>query len=192
MKLKSGPQWPAFLFLPAFDTHIASVAFDKDTLEEISGFPQSSIGAPIPVALGDEHTLFLCYYIENTETDWDGTTTKSVGADTSDETVAVVQFDQYSAYKSGPPNEEAVAGHPLYKKGLSPHSIYRVHNSSWIDELERMNSVHRYHDKKHFASLKHFIFVFHDSTFECIADGMTFEIKTGSLRRIVSGLVEKL
>jgi hypothetical protein len=164
----------------------------KNNLEEISDLPQSSIGAPIPVVLSDEHGLFLCYYIENTAEDWDGSTTKVVSADTADETVAVIRFDRYAAYKSGPPNEETVAGHPLYKKGLRPHSIYRVNNSSWIEELEKMNSVHRHHDKKRFASLKHFIFVFHDSTFECVAEAVTFEIKTGSIRRITSELVDRL
>lgn len=166
--------------------------FSKNTLEKINALPQSSVGAPIPVVLSDEHKLFLCYYIEDTPEGWDGTTVKVVNTDTADETVAVITFERYSTYKFGPPNDEAIAGHPLYKKGLKPYSIFKVKGSSWIEELEKMNSVHRYHDKKRFDALSHFIFVFHDSTFECVAEGMSFEIKAGSVKSIVTELTEKL
>jgi hypothetical protein len=158
--LKSGPQWPVFLFLPAFDTHIESVAFDKDTLEEISGFPQSSIGASIPVALGDEHTLFLCYYIENTETDWDGTTTKLVGADTPDE-----PLPSFSLISTQPINPDRPTKRPL---AVIPYT----RKASTLT-----------------ASIECTIL---RGSFECIANGMTFEIEPGSLRRIVSALVGKL
>jgi hypothetical protein len=43
-------------------------------------------------------------------------------------------------------------------------------DSPWIAALERRNRVHRLHDPERFASRRHFILPFHDSTFECIAD----------------------
>lgn len=168
------------------------MTFDQNALEEIEDFPPCSIGAPIPVALGDEQKLFLCYFIQSIPEKWDGTTVRVVDADTADESVAVITFDRHHIYRSGPPNDEAIAGHPLFEKGLKPYSLFRVNRSSWIEELERMNSVHPHHDRKRFDSRSHFIFVFHDSTFECVADGMSFEVKTGSMKNIVKDLVERL
>ena len=166
--------------------------FNRNTLEEIKDFPQSSVGAPIPVVLSDEHKLFLCYYVQDPVEGWNGTTVKMVDADTADEAVAVITFKRYRVYKFGPPNDEAITGHPLYKKGLKPYSIFKVNGSSWIEELEKMNSVHPHHDKKRFDALSHFIFVFHDSTFECVVEGISSEIKSGSVKSIVQELAVKL
>jgi len=33
-----------------------------------------------------------------------------------------------------------------------------------------MKSTERYHDPKRFEALAHYIFTFHDSTFECVAE----------------------
>jgi hypothetical protein len=69
----------------------------------------------------------------------------------------------------GPPNEEAIAGHPLSGRGLHACGAFRVDRSSLVRTFERMNSVHRSHDPKVFEALTHYIFTFHDSTFECVA-----------------------
>lgn len=121
--------------------------FNRNILAEIKNFPQSSIGAPIPVVLSDEHKFFLCYYVEDIAEGWNGTPVQ-VGADTEDEAVAIINFEKYRIYKFGPPNDEAIAGHPLFKKGLKPYSIFKLEGSSWITELEKINSVHPSHDKK--------------------------------------------
>lgn len=163
-----------------------------DILEEITDFPPSSVGAPIPVVLSDKRQTFLCYYVEGLSEDWDGTALKSVGADTADETVAIVTFKACKVHKFGRPNDEAISGHPLHKKGLKPYRVFKVLASSWIAELERMNSVHPYHDKKRFESLSHFIFGFKDSTFECVAESAAFEVRAGSMRSIVQELAARL
>jgi hypothetical protein len=164
----------------------------EDLLEEITDFPLSSIGAPIPVVLSDELQTFLCYYVENLPEGWDGTAVTSVGADTVDEAVAIVTFKACKVHKFGPPNDEAISGHPLYKKGLKPYRVFKVLSSSWIAELEKINSVHPYHDKKRFDGLSHFIFGFKDSTFECVAETAAFEVRAGSMRQIVQELVGRL
>jgi hypothetical protein len=56
-----------------------------------------------------------------------------------------------------------------------------------------MNSVHPQHNRERFLARKrHFIFAFHDSTFECIAEA--FEISTirGSMRSAGARMVEML
>jgi len=83
----------------------------------------------------------------------------------------------------GPPNDEAFSGHPLASRGLRPYSFYEIQDSSWIRKLEKMNSIHPYHNKEQFLeNKKHYIFSFHDSTFECIAHGYKLEVSNGSMK----------
>ncbi len=50
-----------------------------------------------------------------------------------------------------------------------------------------MNSVHPYHKPEHFQRYKHFIFAFHDSTFECIAESFSASIHRGSTQGVLLG-----
>ena len=43
-------------------------------------------------------------------------------------------------------------------------------------QLERMNSVHALHNPERFSRLVHFVFSFHDSTFECVADDVEIAV----------------
>jgi hypothetical protein len=52
-----------------------------------------------------------------------------------------------------------------------------VEQSSLVRRLERMNSVHEYHDPKRFWALTHYIFTFKDSTFECVASSFDCKIE---------------
>ena len=89
------------------------------------------------------------------------------------------------AHMFGPPNDEAFEGHPLSQRGLRPYAVFEVQASSWLASLERMNSVHPYHSAERFAKYKHFIFAFHDTTFECIAEGFSVSIHRGSVRSVL-------
>lgn len=53
--------------------------------------------------------------------------------------------------------------------GLGFYWVFRVDQSSLIRRLAVMNSVHKQHSHSAFAELTHYIFTFHDSTFECVA-----------------------
>lgn len=72
--------------------------------------------------------------------------------------------------KFGYPNDEALPGHRLYKKGLLPYGCYEVVNSEWIEEILRANKVMFPQVKAFKPDARHFIFSFHDSTFECVAN----------------------
>lgn len=154
--------------------------------------PQSSVGAPCPMILAGEHHLHLAYYLENRSPDWDGTTVRVVGEGTSGERVALVEFTDAYAHMFGPPNDEAFSGHPLASRGVGPYRVHEVYHSSWIRTLERMNAVHPYHRPEHFSCYRHFIFAFHDRTFECIAEAFIITVHTGSvvevLERAFSGV----
>ena len=93
----------------------------------------------------------------------------------------------------GPPNDEAFDGHPLASRGLTPYAEFEVIDSSWLRQLEKMNSVHPYHNRERFmANLHHFVFAFHDSTFECIAASFSVSIHRGSLTASVEHVLEFL
>jgi len=166
---------------------------DKDKVVELKDLPQSSIGAPIPIVLAGEHDILLTYYLENRAEDWDGTSVRIISPDSDDEPVAIVKFKGCYAHMFGPPNDEAFSGHPLNSRGLQPYGNFKIENSSWIRNLEKMNSVHSNHDKEMFLSeLNHFVFSFHDTTFECIAKSFEIQINKGSVIDMIPKMLLEL
>ncbi|BAC89507.1 hypothetical protein [Gloeobacter violaceus] len=142
---------------------------NRDFITERKDLPQSSVGAPCPAAIFGEHFLHLAYYLEEREEGWDGSSVHIADVHSQGEPCALVLFTDAIAHLFGPPNDEAFAGHPLAQRGLEPYAVFEVENSSWIWALERMHTVHPNYRPEQFAKYKHFIFAFHDSTFECIA-----------------------
>jgi len=113
-------------------------------------WPQPEAGAPCPIAVADDVSLSIRYRAQSGK-------------------IVVVHFPLCSIFTFGLPNDEALAGHPLYGRGLEFYSVHRVENSAWIAQLERQNSVHPRHDRRRFLEdMKHFVFTFHDSTLECV------------------------
>jgi hypothetical protein len=97
-----------------------------------------------------------------------------------------VRFVRPYASMFGPPNDEAFAGHPLAERGLHPYGAFEVQHSSWIRSLEKMNSVHPHHRAERFDEYRHFVLVFHDTTFECVATGYTHELASGPLNEVAA------
>jgi hypothetical protein len=162
---------------------------DLDKVVEITNVPQSSPGAPCPVVVSDGHQTLLAYYI-HTDPNWDTSDISDVLE--IEEKVAIVIFKLCHVHMFGPPNDEAFSGHPLAKRGLSPYRTYEIENSSWIRQLERMNSVHPFHKPERFWERCHYVFAFHDSTFECVAKGFDIEEVSGSIGSVVPRMAEKL
>jgi hypothetical protein len=91
--------------------------------------------------------------------------------------VGAVEFLWVSSIKFGGPSDETLSGHPLFGKGLEYYAAHEVKNSCWIEEEEKINSVHPQHRGGWRDSLRHYIFTFHDETLECLAE----EIRTEQL-----------
>ena len=98
--------------------------------------------------------------------------------------VLVVRFDRCHITRFGYPNDEALSGHPLYASGLQAYGVFEVHGSSWPAELEAQNR--RVFPKSHAFEYRHFIFTFHDSTFECLADSVRIESLIEPLPEVVA------
>ncbi len=165
--------------------------FAKDTVHALNDIPQSSVGAPCPMVVADEHHLSVIYYVQDTPEGWDGSSVRVVGPSSDGERYAIVSFESHTAYYHGSPNDEAFSGHPLSKKGLSPYGAYEVKGSTWIRHLMEMNRVHPYHKDENFSDRRHFILAFHDTTFECVADAYSFRTGYGSVLTAANSLFEK-
>jgi dienelactone hydrolase len=134
------------------------VAGEPDEVVALQDFAPQSVGAPAPLILADDLRLALAYYLSD-----------RAGDDPDEDPVAIVFFPRYHACRFGGPNDEALEGHPLAPRGLEPYGVFEVRRSSWIAELERVNAVHERHDPRSFAALRHLVFTFHDTLFECAA-----------------------
>jgi hypothetical protein len=137
--------------------------YTVDALDEVQifdGVPGHSAGAPMPQILANDVGLVLAYELAP-----DG------------EQYAIVKFIRPRAHYFGSPSDETITGHPLWELGLRPYGVFEVRNSSWIRALERMNGVHPNHDPSRFTALRHFVFTFHDKTFECVANGAVLVAK---------------
>ncbi|HEU0015654.1 MAG TPA: hypothetical protein VFQ45_18400 [Longimicrobium sp.] len=163
---------------------------DRDRVVPLPEVPQSDVGAPLPVVLASERTLLLVYMIQETLPAWEGADV--AGVESGDLPIAVVQFHRPYAHMLGWPNDEAFAGHPLAARGLHPYGAFVVEDSSWIRALERMNSVHPLHDPARFRPRTHYVLSFHDSTFECVAEGFSFTVRNGSLRETAAEALNHL
>lgn len=165
---------------------------NEDRVVEVSGVPAPDVGAPLPTVVASEQKLLLAYACNTVDPGWDGTTVRVVDRDTPDQLVALIKFGRPYAHCFGPPNDEAFSGHPLATRGLRPYSVSEIVSSSWIVGLEKMNSVHPNHDPARFDSYRHFVFAFHDSTFECVAESMSVEVEAGRVVEMTRRMADEL
>lgn len=143
--------------------------------------PPSSAGAPSPHVFADEGRLLVAYIVDSPDPSFDGTNPRSISSATESQSIAILTADPYLAFQFGPPNDEAISGHRLYRLGLQPYSAFEVHNSSWIASLEKANRVHSSHTPELFSAYRHFILTFHDLTLEFIARSFSVSLHQGAV-----------
>lgn len=163
-----------------------------DQWAEPFGFPvRWDVGAPCPHLLVNDYKAFLIFYLSVPNPTWDGTYVTAAST-SSEASLALVEFERCKSAKLGGPNDEVLWGHPLSGRGLESYTAQMVHNSIWLAELEKINSVHRYYSHDHWIDLKHYIFWFHDSTFECLANSYTVELFDEPLDELLARTVKRL
>ena len=77
-------------------------------------------------------------------------------------------------------------------KGLDSYTAQIVQNSKWLTELENINKVHSMYNADRWRDAKHFVFWFHDSTFECVADSYKVEVLQKPLIEILALAYERM
>jgi hypothetical protein len=143
-------------------------------------------GAPLPHVVSSGQKAFLVYLMSKPDPNWDGTYITIVDAASSSSfPLALVEFVGCYAFKFGGPNDEVFHGHPLSGKGLGGYRAYLIANSQWLAELERINSVHDAYDPSYWRELKHYMLLFHDEMFECIAASHKIELHKGTFEQVL-------
>jgi hypothetical protein len=87
---------------------------------------------------------------------------------------AVVELIGCSVTKFGYPNDEAWSHIPR-TKGLT-YGVFEVEDSDWVRDLVRLNQFA--FPKTTTWRGRHFLFLFHDSSFECIARELKLELSS--------------
>jgi len=158
------------------------------------GFPFPwSTGAPLPHLLQNDDRTFLVFVMSDLGRNSDGSYATVRRPDEANSVnLAVVEFKRCLCTKMGTPNDETLHGHPLHGRGLANHSAMRVPNSAWIKELQAINSVHSRHGPETWGNLSHFIFGFHDCTFECVAESFWVAPRTAALPDVLAEICNEL
>jgi hypothetical protein len=157
-------------------------------------FPQQwDIGAPMPHLFTNDSRTLLTFYVRVTDPGWDGTyvTVKSPGGG-AEEVLALVEFERCISAKLGAPNDEVHAGHPLFGKGLDPYTAQEILNFPWLTELESINRFHSQFDPSFWRTLHHYMFWFHDTTFECVARSFSVEVHRETMAQMLNRVTTRL
>ena len=104
---------------------------------------------------------------------------------------AIVTFERCLITKFGYPNDEALDGHPLSARGLAAYGVFEVLDSSWARSVVIQNRVRFPATPDDYAG-RHFVFAFHDSTFECLARDLRVEFAEGPAAEIIQRLAATL
>ena len=104
---------------------------------------------------------------------------------------AVVEFRRCLISRFGLPNDEALPGHPLASLGLGYYGAYEVFDSSWRQQAEAQNRV--VFPNTDYSNVRHFVFTFHDSSFECLADDLDVRVvPTSGFRSEFDALIDRV
>ena len=182
-------------------SHAALLAIEREIAEAtgeefavLAGFPvQWDTGAPMPILVTNDRKTFLIFYMRVDDPNWDGTyVTVKYPANANADPMVLVEFQRCASAKLGDPNDEVFHGHPLHGKGLDGYTAQIVRNSKWLAELENINKVHSGCNSDRWRGLQHFVFWFHDSTFECIAEDHKVEVLHETLAEILARVYDRM
>ena len=90
------------------------------------------------------------------------------------------------------PDENTFGNHPLAQLGLEPYGAFEVQNSSWVRKLAVLESVESGGRENSLRTKRHFIFTFHDTTCECVADSYSLRVHNGSIQTALAEVVQSI
>lgn len=138
-------------------------------------------GAPCPHVLASGRRTILIYLADTFDPDWDGSFVSVIDPKASDpQPLVIVEFAGCYIHKFGGPNDEVFGGLPWEGRGLNAYGAYVIKNSLWLAEMKAVNSVHPYYSESTYSRLKHYVLLFHDEMFECLAERFELERFQGS------------
>ena len=150
-------------------------------------------GCPLPHLLCNDYKALLAFIVRENKPGWDGSSVEIVsGRNEKSRPLALVEFPLCTAAKLGSPNDEVFDGHPLYGRGMDDYTAQRVMNSHWLAEIEAINKVHHCYNPAFWRERNHYVFWFHDTTFECIATSFTVGVYRESMAAMLARMCQRL
>ncbi len=155
-------------------------AMDQITELDFGYLPEAAVSGA--VLIETEQSTFLTFNV--TRLMADGYHRENAGT-------ALVEFPFCIRTQFGHPNDEARWKHPRYSK-FETYGIYEVLNSSWIAQI-RADNLFSFPDVPTWGNrLRHFVFTFHDSTFECVAVDLKLEIIKEPYEKILDRISQQI
>jgi hypothetical protein len=150
-------------------------------------------GCPLPHLLCNDYRALLAFIVREPKRGRDGSSVEIVSpTDEIARPLALVEFAPCFVAKLGAPNDEVLDGHPLQGRGLESYTAQKVVNSRWLAEIEAINKVHRCYNPATWRERNHYVFWFHDTTFECIAKSFEVEVYQESMASMLSRMCQRL
>jgi len=128
---------------------------ESDTLILLDSVPMPAPASTEPFVVADEARTQVVYRIAPSEFSVYGPFASN------EEPFCLVRFDRAVFQSLGPPNDEELNRHVLHAKGLRCYGAYEVLSSTLVAEW--------WPNTPRAIVLRHFIFTFEDSSFECVA-----------------------
>jgi hypothetical protein len=91
---------------------------------------------------------------------------------------------------SGIQTMRLLRANPLYRNGLDFYVVHEVMDSSWVKQMEDQNRICFPNTER--WQEHHYIFTFHDSTFECVADSLRVSFSTGPSKEVYEKIASQL
>ena len=146
---------------------------DEDRAVEESAMPVPSPDVTEPSLLADDHRVVFAYRTAVAQPSDQWRLMESEG-------VAVCRFECALGVYFGAPNDEALANHPLFGRGLSYYGVYEVAPSSWAASLKEL--AIKKGSNLDLGTLRHFAITMDDSIFEVVCGSVSVELATSSPR----------
>ena len=121
-----------------------------------------------PTVISDGSKLLLVSNFYSIAQNYDKSTLKVFGDENalSNGVNVIIEFLGWVDFKSGKIGEDFI-GHPDYIPSLRSYKTYEVINSGWLRNLKQIMTP----TGPSFSKSRHFVLGFHDTRFECIANG---------------------
>mgnify|MGYP000530613054 CR=1 FL=1 len=187
---------------PTWHTALARVLAGERSLAAVRGEEYAEVidlgavwdvGAPLPhVVASGLRAAVICRAAVHDPT-WDGTAERIVSPSDAEEADLIrIDIAGYESVRIGAPNDEALHGHPLHGRGLVAYRAHEVHNSAWLEEHIRVNSVHSAHRDEAWRQLRHILLAFHDEMVEVLCREITAHLVKGTLSRVAADALDDI
>ena len=120
-----------------------------------------SAGAPDPFLVSSEQRTLFAFIPPELEIS---------EPSASGETYRVAEFVRCVSVRFGFPNDEALS--PWFERGIAFYAVNEAAGSEWLEEVRAIERQHPKSGLEPFATTRHWVLTFHDSTLEALADGV--------------------